>query len=107
MNINHYAYRVIWSEEDHEHIGLCSEFPSLSWLDDSPEKALSGIQKTVQAVVTDMEQSAEPIPQPISERSYSGKFQVRIPAEIHRHLALEAAEQGVSLNRLISARLST
>ncbi len=106
MNINHYAYRVIWSEEDNEHIGLCSEFPSLSWLDDSPEKALEGIQKTVQTVVTDMEESGEQVPQPISERSYSGKFQVRIPAEVHRHLALEAAEQGVSLNRLISARLS-
>ncbi len=106
MNINHYAYRVIWSEEDNEHIGLCSEFPSLSWLDQSPEKALVGIQRTVQTVVTDMEQSGEQVPKPISERSYSGKFQVRIPAEVHRHLALEAAEQGVSLNRLISTRLS-
>lgn len=107
MNINHYAYRVIWSEEDNEHIGLCSEFPSLSWLDDSPEKALIGIQNTVEEVVADMRQSGDKVPQPISERSYSGKFQVRIPAEMHRHLALEAAEQGVSLNRLISARLST
>jgi len=29
---DHYTYRVIWSEEDQEHIALCSEFPSLSWL---------------------------------------------------------------------------
>ncbi len=106
MNINHYAYRVIWSEEDGEHIGLCSEFPSLSWLDNSPEKALAGIQQTVKEVVEEMQSSGEKVPEPISERSYSGKFQIRIPAEVHRHLALEAAEQGVSLNRLISARLS-
>jgi len=38
--------------------------------------------------------------------SYSGKFQVCIPSKVHRYLALDAAEQGVSLNRLVSARLS-
>lgn len=106
MNINHYSYRIIWSEEDGEHIGLCSEFPSLSWLDQSPEKALAGIQNVVSDIVADMQKSKEKIPEPISERSYSGKFQVRIPSEVHRHLALDAAEQGVSLNRLVSARLS-
>ncbi len=33
MNSKQYAYRVIWSEEDQEFVGLCAEFPSLSWLD--------------------------------------------------------------------------
>ena len=106
MNIKHYSYRVLWSEEDKELVGLCSEFPSLSWLDTSPERALSGIQKVVKGVVSDMEKSGESPPQPISERHYSGKFQVRIPPEVHRHLALEAAEQGISLNRMVGARLS-
>jgi hypothetical protein len=45
MNINHYTYRVTWSSDDNEHVGLCAEFPSLSWLAPSPEKALSGIRK--------------------------------------------------------------
>ncbi len=31
---------------------------------------------------------------------------VRVPREIHRKLALSAAEQGVSLNRLVSNRLA-
>jgi predicted HicB family RNase H-like nuclease len=43
---------------------------------------------------------------PISGRSYSGKFIVRIPPEVHRALAIKAAEQGISLNRFISARLA-
>lgn len=29
---DHYTYRVTWSEKDREYIGLCAEFPSLSWL---------------------------------------------------------------------------
>jgi predicted HicB family RNase H-like nuclease len=37
---------------------------------------------------------------------YSGEFRVRIPPQVHRALATEAAEQGVSLNRLASAKLA-
>ncbi len=35
-----YTYRVMWSEEDQEYIGLCAEFPSLSWLEEDPIAAL-------------------------------------------------------------------
>jgi predicted HicB family RNase H-like nuclease len=34
------------------------------------------------------------------------RYMVQVPPELHRRLALEAAEAGVSLNRLASARLS-
>ncbi len=104
--IDKYAYRMIWSEEDQEYVGLCAEFPSLSWLASSPDKALKGIQKVVKECVADMEQEGEDVPQPISTRDFSGKFMVRVPPEVHRHLALEAAESGVSLNRLASAKLA-
>lgn len=36
MNIDHYTYRVTWSAEDNEHVGLCAEFPSVSWLAPTP-----------------------------------------------------------------------
>jgi predicted HicB family RNase H-like nuclease len=106
MSVDHYTYRVTWSPEDGEHVGLCTEFPSLSWLAQKPESALKGIRKIVAEAVADMEASGETIPSPLSEKHYSGEFRVRIPPEVHRHLALEAAEQGVSLNRLASAKLA-
>jgi len=59
---NHYTYRVTWSSDDNEHVGLCAEFPSLSWLAPSPEKALSGIRKVVADVVEEMTASGESIP---------------------------------------------
>jgi predicted HicB family RNase H-like nuclease len=101
-----YTYRVTWSEEDEEYVGLCAEFPSLSWLAPTPEEALTGIRQVVADVVSDMKANNEAIPEPIATRYYSGKFLVRIPPDIHRKLAIEAAEAGVSLNRLASARLS-
>jgi predicted HicB family RNase H-like nuclease len=106
MNTLHYTYRVTWSPEDQEYIGLCAEFASLSWLAKTPEKALKGIQKIVADVVADLQASGEPVPAALAEKSYSGEFRVRIPPLLHRNLALMAAEQGVSLNRLASAKLA-
>jgi len=103
---NKYTYRVTWSQEDGEYVGLCAEFPSLSWLARTPEAAMRGIRKLVNKVVADMIQSKEPIPDPIATRHFSGKFMVRVPPDVHRQLAIEAAEAGVSLNRLVSAKLS-
>jgi predicted HicB family RNase H-like nuclease len=101
-----YTYRITWSEDDKEYAGLCSEFPGLSWLAPTPEEALRGIRKVVADAVADMEANGEIPPSPLSGRSYSGKLMLRIPPEIHRQLALKAAEEGVSLNRLISSKLS-
>ncbi|WP_236790268.1 type II toxin-antitoxin system HicB family antitoxin [Amycolatopsis sp. GM8] len=79
MNVDHYTYRVTWSETDEE---------------------------LVAGIVADMQATGEPVPEPIAEKQYSGKFNVRVPAALHRELALAAAEQGVSLNRLVSDKLA-
>ncbi len=107
MKTDHYTYRVTWSAEDKEHIGLCAEFPSLSWLAPTPEEALKGIRKTVSAVVKDLRAAGEGVPVALAEKHYSGEFRVRIPPEVHRALATQAAEQGISLNRLASAKLAS
>lgn len=106
MANDYYTYRVTWSEDDQEYVGLCVEFPSLSWLADSPEAALAGIRTIVAEVLADMAASRESAPRPIARAQYSGKFMVRVPPELHRRLTLEAAENRVSLNRLVSSRLS-
>jgi len=106
LKSDRYTYRISWSEDDQEHVGLCIEFPSLSWLAKSPDDALHGIRKIVEDAVIDMQNNRENPPAPISGRSFSGKFMVRVPPDVHRALALKAAEQGVSLNRLVSAKLS-
>ncbi|MBX3688566.1 toxin-antitoxin system HicB family antitoxin [Dokdonella sp.] len=106
MNAQHYTYRVIWSEEDGEFVGLCAEFPGLSWLAPKMEDALGGIARIVGRVVRDLRKQGETVPEPISARRYSGRFQVRIPPQRHRLLAVQAAEQGISLNRLVSDRLA-
>ncbi len=104
--MNKYTYRITWSEEDGEYVGLCAEFPSLSWLADTQEAALTGIRDAVRQVVQDMQSTGETIPQPLATRRYSGKFTVRVPPDVHKKLQIQAAESNVSFNRLISSKLS-
>ena len=105
-NVDHYTYRITWSAEDEEFVGLIAEFPSLSWLAASQIDALVGIRELVASVVAEMRHSGEPAPEPFADRRYSGQFKLRIPPELHRALAIRAAEENVSLNRLVSSRLT-
>ena len=102
-----YTYRIIWSDEDGEYVGLCAEFPSLSWLSKSQDGAFKGIRQLVKDVVKDLKTHDEPIPEPLAAKQYSGKFVVRILPDLHRELAIEAQEAHVSLNRYVSNKLAS
>lgn len=106
MDAQKYTYRVVWSEEDGEFVGLCAEFPSLSWLAATQTEAISGIVELVKSVLADMAEQDEEIPVPLSLRSFSGRFVVRTTPETHRRLAIRAEEAGVSLNRYINSILA-
>jgi len=51
---DYFTYRVTWSAEDREYVGMCVELPSLSLLATTPEAALSGIRKAVRDVARGM-----------------------------------------------------
>lgn len=105
--VEHYTYQVSWSEEDREFVATCAEFPSLSWLAPDQVDALRGLKDVVAGVVADLKKSGEPVPEPMAEREYSGRFVVRTTAALHRRLAIEAAERHVSLNRYVTLKLAT
>lgn len=62
---DHYSYRIIWSQEDNEYVGLCNEFPSLSWLASTPEEALAGIRNIIRETIDDMRRNGEQLPEPM------------------------------------------
>ena len=78
------------------HAAFCASSPRTSTVSFSPW--------VVADVVTGLEASDEPVPEPMATKRYSEKSMVRVPPELHRLLALVAAEAGVILNRLASAR---
>ena len=68
---DHYTYSVTWSGEDGEYVGLCTEFPSLSWLAPTPDAAFSGIRQLVADCLADMQNDGESAPQPVSHRTHT------------------------------------
>jgi predicted HicB family RNase H-like nuclease len=104
---SHYTYRVSWSPDDGEHVATCAEFPSLSWLAPDEIAAMRGIKDLVQSVVEDMRTNSEPLPEAIADRTYSGVLSLRLPPELHRRLALEAAESRISLSRHLNCKLAS
>lgn len=105
VNGDHYTYRVRWSAEDEAYVATVAEMPSLSWVAETQSDALLGLRSLVAGVLEDMLASGETPPQAIADQAYSGKFVVRMTPEAHRQLAIDAAEQHVSLNRLAVGRL--
>jgi predicted HicB family RNase H-like nuclease len=106
LDVSHYTYRVTWSAEDGEFLATCAEFPSLSWLASSQIDALQGLENLLGEVIADMDKQGEQVPQPLAERSYSGKFNLRVGESLHRELATHAAEDGMSLNQYVLRRLN-
>jgi predicted HicB family RNase H-like nuclease len=104
--VSHYTYRVTWSAEDGEFLATCAEFPSLSWLASSQIEALQGLENLLREVLADMEEQGEQVPQPFADRSYSGKFNLRVGESLHRELAIRAAEDGMSLNQYVLRKLT-
>ena len=105
-DVSHYTYRVTWSPEDEEFVATCLELPSLSWLAPAQDAALHGLRALVEDVVADLKRAGEAIPEPLSSRTYSGKFNLRVGERLHRQLAIKAAEEHLSLNQYVVSKLS-
>jgi len=65
-----YTYRVLWSEEDRQYVGVCTEFPSLSHLADTHNAALVGVVALVRDVLADMHTSKKESPVPMAIRRF-------------------------------------
>jgi hypothetical protein len=66
-----YTYQVQWSEEGGEFVGLCAEFPGLSWIARTNDEAFVGIKRIVRDVVVDMVRNKEALPTPIGMRGFA------------------------------------
>ncbi len=100
--IDSYTFSIEWSNEDKAHIAKCLEFPSVQAHGDNPEKALQAVKEALEASIEWMKENKEDIPEPIGLRNFKGNISLRVSSATHKQLAIFAAQQGVSLNQLIT-----
>jgi predicted HicB family RNase H-like nuclease len=104
--VNHYTYRVAWSPLHGEYVGSCLELPFLRREGATAQVAIGAIEAAVDQYIQNTNACGEPPPKPMADRSYSGTIVVRTSPELHGRLALEAAEQRVSMNQWVVQKLS-
>jgi predicted HicB family RNase H-like nuclease len=103
---NHYTYRAEWLPDSAEYVGRCLEFPKLSRRAPTAPQAIAGIEQAVDEEVESMQLRGAAVPTSLTGRRYSGSFLVRTSPALHASLAIEAAEQRVSVNQLVVQKLS-
>lgn len=101
-----YGYRISWQPSQHTFIATCLEFPAVKANGASTTAALDAAHQQVAQHMARAEAEGQEVPEPLSARNYSGKLQVRLGEDLHRALAQQAAENGMSLNQLIVKKLS-
>ena len=70
------------------------------------DEAMEMIEEARKLWMESMYEEGNEIPLPSNQVEYSGKFNVRVPASLHRKLASLAVKEGVSLNQYIVYALS-
>ena len=70
------------------------------------EEAYSNIREAMEGWLEVKLEFGDPIPEPLSDNEYSGKFNIRIPKSLHRRLAMEAEKEGVSMNQYALYKLA-
>ncbi len=93
-------------DEEGDFIAHFIEMPNVSAFGDTPEEALLELKVAWEGIKESYRKHGEAIPVAPSRKEYSGQFNVRVDKRIHRDLAIEAAQVGVSLNALVAQKLA-
>lgn len=102
-----YSYSVAYDPEDEIYVASVAEFSMEAAHGESPEEALQGAVVVVETALELLKEEGREIPEPYPTQEYSGKVLLRMATSLHRALALEAKQEGVSLNQLLNLKLST
>ena len=100
-NIFKYLVVIAWSEEDQAYVASAPELPGCATHGSTMKEASQNIEEAIETWLKGAKESGYPIPEPITTKTYSGKFMTRIDPRLHRQLAIKSTEQGKSLNRFV------
>lgn len=71
------------------------------------EEAYRNIREAMEGYLKVKLEHGDPIPEPVPEDEYSGKFNLRIPKSLHKQLADLAKAENISLNQYVLYKLTS
>lgn len=99
------GYTINLFLDDGDYLAHFVEMPNVSAFAETPEEALNELALAWEGIKESYRKEGEPIPISPAHKEYSGQFNVRIDKRLHRALAIEAAQVGVSLNAIVAQKL--
>ena len=102
----HIVIQHITDESDSYYYATVKEFDGCMSHGDTYTEAFENIRIAMEGWIETKLENGFPVPEPIEENQYSGKFVLRIPKSLHAQLAMDAEREGVSLNQYALYRLS-
>ena len=103
----HIVIRYMNDESGSYYFATVQEFDGCMSHGDTYEEAFENIREAMEGWIETKLGGGFPVPAPIDESQYSGKFVLRLPKSLHARLAMEAEKEGVSLNQYALYRLSS
>lgn len=95
--------------EDRESGGYVASYPELKGClscGETLEKAIANVQDAKKEWLRAAIEDGYDIPIPAEDIAYSGQFRLRMPKSLHRQLAMQAKQEGVSMNQYCIYKLS-
>lgn len=98
MSLN-YRTEILRDDEDGGYVLSCPDLPGCVTCADTVEEVYSLLADAKRCWLSACLEDGTPIPEPISLDDYSGQFKLRLPKSLHRRLACQSKEEGVSMNQ--------
>lgn len=113
MSTLNYYLSLPWNVKIHKvkdedgdyYFGQVQEIPEIRADGDTIEECYNLVMEILKSNLEIMIEDKEKIPEPV-DKTYSGKFNLRLPKSLHKKLAEEAEDEGISLNQLALYKLS-
>lgn len=93
-------------ESGHYFYGRILELDGCQSTGDTVEELYENLNEAIEGYIEVKLENNIPIPLPERTENFSGKFNVRLPKTLHQRLAIEANNEGVSLNQLVLYKLA-
>lgn len=97
-----YAFTLVEGEDKIWTVTVL-EFPGVIAEGASPDEAIAEGREALGEMIDYYLEQGRAIADPFVTREFSGRTELRLPPELHRRAVMLAANEGVSLNRWLSA----
>ena len=82
------------------------EFDGCHSTGDTFGEAYESLREAMEGWIETRLENGFSVPEPLNTEKFSGRFTLRLPKSLHSHLAIEAVNEGVSLNQYMLYKLS-